>query len=201
MLIAHEYDSASRPPRAVEELLDVTAHGPLVLALIARNIKVRYKRSVLGVAWTMAQPATMLLVLTLIFARTFAPDAPTYALYLAPGLILWHFFAQTTTIVIAEVAAGVELWRRVRIPKTALAIATTCTGLLNLVMATMPLLVLVALARVPSAPRCWPSRRRRFSPRSSPSGSRWPSPRWPSISPTPPISTRCCSSPGCSSRR
>jgi ABC-type polysaccharide/polyol phosphate export permease len=149
MLSAREYDSAVRPARAVEELLDVAAHGPLMLALIVRNIKVRYKRSVLGVAWTMAQPATMLLVLTLIFARAFAPNAPAYALYLAPGLILWHFFAQTTSIIIAEVAAGVELWRRVRMPKTALAIATTSSALLNLVLATIPLLVLVALARVP----------------------------------------------------
>src|SRR2546430_15937775 len=72
----------------------------------------RYKRSVFGVAWTMAQPATMLLVLTVIFARAFAPRASIYALYLAPGLILWHFFAQTTSVVIAEVASGLELWRR-----------------------------------------------------------------------------------------
>lgn len=144
-----EYDSAARPARAVEELLDVAAHAPLVLALIGRNVKVRYKRSVFGVAWTMAQPVTLLLVLTLIFARAFAPSAPAYALYLAPGLILWHFFAQTTSVVIAEVAAGVELWRRVRMPRTALAIATTCSGLLNLAMATIPLAVVVALAGVP----------------------------------------------------
>jgi len=127
----------------------VAAHAPLVLALIGRNVKVRYKRSVFGVAWTMAQPVTLLLVLTLIFARAFAPSAPAYALYLAPGLILWHFFAQTTSVVIAEVAAGVELWRRVRMPRTALAIATTCSGLLNLAMATIPLAVVVALAGVP----------------------------------------------------
>lgn len=148
MLTAQEYDSAARPGHAIEELLDVASNGQLLLALIARNVKVRYKRSVFGVAWTMAQPATMLLVLTVIFSRAFAPRASTYALYLAPGLILWHFFAQTTSIVIAEVAAGVELWRRVRMPKTALAIATTCTGLLNLALATIPLLILLAVAHV-----------------------------------------------------
>src|SRR5258706_1237862 len=102
-MTAQVYDSAARPARAIEELFDVASNGHLLLALIARNVKVRYKRSVFGVAWTMAQPATMLLVLTIIFARSFAPRATTYALYLAPGLILWHFFAQTTSIVIAEV--------------------------------------------------------------------------------------------------
>src|SRR5438876_7950201 len=149
MLTAQEYDSAARPAPAIEELLDVASNGQLLLALVARNVKVRYKRSFFGVAWTMVQPATMLVVLTVIFSHAFAPRASTYALYLAPGLILWHFFAQTTSVVIAEVASGVELWRRVRMPKTVLAIATTCSGLLNLVMATIPLLVLVGLAGVP----------------------------------------------------
>jgi ABC-type polysaccharide/polyol phosphate export permease len=148
MTIAAEYDSAARPPRAIEELLDVASNGQLLLALVGRNVKVRYKRSVFGVAWTMAQPATMLLVLTVIFSHAFAPRASSYALYLAPGLILWHFFAQTTSLVIGEVATGAELWRRVRMPKTALAIATTCSNLLNLSLATIPLLILLAIAHV-----------------------------------------------------
>jgi len=76
-MIAHEYDSAARPARALEELLDIRSSGPLLLALISRNVKVRYKRSVFGVLWTMAQPATMLLVLTLIFAHEFAARAST----------------------------------------------------------------------------------------------------------------------------
>ena len=149
MLTAQEYDSAARPARAIEELLDVASNGQLLLALVARNVKVRYKRSVFGVAWTMVQPATMLVVLTVIFSHAFAPRASTYALYLAPGLILWHFFAQTTSLVIGEVATGAELWRRVRMPKTALAIATTCTGLLNLGFAALPLLIVLAFAHVP----------------------------------------------------
>lgn len=146
---APEYDSAARPPRAVEELLDITSSRHLLLALIERNVKVRYKRSVFGVFWTMAQPATMLLVLTFVFSREFGPQASTYALYLAPGLLLWHFFAQTTSVVVAEVASGVELWRRVRVPKTALAIATTCSGLLNLGLTTLPLLLFVLVADAP----------------------------------------------------
>jgi homopolymeric O-antigen transport system permease protein len=151
-MIAHEYDSAARPARALEELLDIRSSGPLLLALISRNVKVRYKRSVFGVLWTMAQPATMLLVLTLIFAHEFAARASTYALYLAPGLILWHFFAQTTSIVITEVASGGELWRRVPMPKTALPIASTCSGLLNLGFAALPVIAFVVLAGFPAGP-------------------------------------------------
>lgn len=147
--VSGEYDSAARPPRAIEELLDVASHGPLLLALVARDIKVRYRRSLFGVAWTMAQPATMLFVLTLVFSTAFAPRASTYALYVAPGLIVWQFFVQTSAGVIAEVAAGVELWRRVRMPRTVQSIASTCSGLLNLGLATVALFVVLLVARVP----------------------------------------------------
>lgn len=147
-----EYDSAARGPRAIEELLDLVRNRNLVLALLTRNIKVRYKRSVFGLAWTLAQPATLLLVLTLIFSRAFAAHAQLYPAYLAPGLILWYFFAQTTSVVVAEVASGVDLWRRVRMPKTALAIATTGTGLLNLALATVPLLLVLPFAGVRLGP-------------------------------------------------
>lgn len=144
-----EYDSAARPPRAIEELLDLTANGSILAAFISRNLKVRYKRSVLGMAWTLAQPAAMLIVLTAIFSHAFAPHAPFYPAYLGPGLLLWYFFAQSTAVVIAEVAGGVDLWRRVRVPKTAPAVATTCTALFNLALATIPLLLVLALVGRP----------------------------------------------------
>ena len=55
-----EYDSAARPPRALEELHELRAHASLLRALVARNIKVHYKRSAFGFLWTMASPALML---------------------------------------------------------------------------------------------------------------------------------------------
>ena len=146
--MTHEYDSAARPPRAIEELGELLANRTLLAALVARNVKIRYKRSVLGVFWTLAQPAAMLIVLSFVFARAFA-QTPLYPAYLAPGLVLWYFFAQTTGVIVAEVAGGVDLWRRVRIPKTAMAVATTCTGLLNLTFATLPLIAILAIAGQP----------------------------------------------------
>lgn len=142
------YDSAARRGPAIDELADLVSNGPVVLALVSRNIKVRYKRSVLGFAWTMAQPATLLLVVTLIFSRAFAPGVVAYAIYVAPGLLLWYFFAQTTSAIAAEAGAGSEMWRRVRMPRTALPIATACTGLFNLVLATLALAIVLPFAQV-----------------------------------------------------
>ncbi|HSY47954.1 MAG TPA: ABC transporter permease [Thermoanaerobaculia bacterium] len=143
-----EYDSAARPPRALEELLDLRAHASLLRALVTRNLKVRYKRSAFGFLWTMASPALMLIVLSLAFTRLFAVSAPAYPAFVFPGLLLWNFFAQTTTMS-GEEMTGSDIWKRMRFPKTALAISTLFTGIINLTLALVPLIVILAAAHRP----------------------------------------------------
>jgi len=144
-----QYDSAARPPRALEELLDLRSHGALIRALVERNLKVRYKRSAFGFLWSMVNPMVMLLALSLVFTRAFAATTPAYPIYVFPGLLLWTFFAQTTTMAGEEMAGGGDLWRRVRFPKTSLAIATLLTGVLNLALALVPLMAVLLIMRRP----------------------------------------------------
>jgi ABC-2 type transport system permease protein len=143
------WDSAAREPRALEELKDLGRHRGLVVALVERNLKVRYKRSVLGVAWSMLSPAATMAILSLVFSNVFAGAAPGYPAFILPGLLIWLFFAQSTTSVAAEVAGGIDLWRRVKVPKTAPALATVLTSLVNLLLALVPLGVLILVMRRP----------------------------------------------------
>ncbi len=143
-----EYDSANRRPRALEEFIELRAHAPLLRELVARNVKVRYKRSAFGFLWTMASPALMLVVLSFAFTRAFAASAPAYPAYVFPGLLLWNFFAQTTTMS-GEEMAGSDIWKRLRFPKTALAISTLLTGMINLALALITLVAILALTHRP----------------------------------------------------
>jgi ABC-type polysaccharide/polyol phosphate export permease len=146
--LTSEYDSWNRPPRPIEEWIEFWRNPGVLRALVARNLKVRYRRSVLGVLWTLLNPAAMLLVLWLVFAHAFSSQTPRYPAYVFPGLVMWNFFSQTALAIVAELAAGVELWRRVRMPKTALAAATAFTGLINLGFALAALLaILVAVGQ------------------------------------------------------
>jgi len=90
------YDSQKRRSPAVEELLDIIKYRDLVFQLVRRDIVARYKRSVLGIAWTMIQPLGMMIILTLVFSQLFG-DVDGYAAYVLSGLIAWTFFSQTTT--------------------------------------------------------------------------------------------------------
>jgi ABC-type polysaccharide/polyol phosphate export permease len=148
-MTAIEYDSAARPPRPIEELRELANNFALVRALVERNLKVRYRRSALGFLWTMVTPMVMLVALSAVFTRAFAAYAPAYPAYVFPGLLLWNLFAQTTTLAAEDIAGGGELWRRVRFPKTALAIATLITGVINLSLALLPLIAVLAVAQRP----------------------------------------------------
>jgi ABC-2 type transport system permease protein len=158
-----QYDSAHLPHPMRREVSELVRYRDLIRQLVVRNVTVRYKRSVLGFLWSMLGPLLSMTALSLVFTQVFRPTAPQYPLYLFPGLLLWTFFAQTTSTIVAEVIGGVELWKRIYTPRTAFAVATTLTGLVHLALAIVPLMLLMivfgapfgaALAVVPLAALC-----------------------------------------------
>jgi ABC-type polysaccharide/polyol phosphate export permease len=147
--LVEQYDSARQRAPMVREATELLRYRSLVRELVARNIKVRYKRSVLGVAWSMLGPLLTMGALSIVFTQLFHPVTPNYPLYLFPGLLLWTFFSQTTSTIIAEVIGGVELWKRIYTPRTAFAAATTATGLVHLGLALVPLVALMLVMQAP----------------------------------------------------
>ena len=79
------YDSASRPAAALEELVELVRYRDLVGQLVRRDIVTRYKRSALGIAWTMLNPLGMMLVLTVAFSQVFQATH-AYAAHLLIGI-------------------------------------------------------------------------------------------------------------------
>ncbi|MDP2939927.1 MAG: ABC transporter permease [Candidatus Omnitrophota bacterium] len=69
----------------------------LILNLIAKEFKIRYKNSVLGFLWIFLYPLMMILIFLFIFTKLFRYDLPYYPSYLLIGLIVWNYFGETTT--------------------------------------------------------------------------------------------------------
>ena len=142
--IEFTYDSRRRKHPAVEELMDAVRYRDMIFQFIRRDIVARYKRSVLGVFWTMLQPLGIMLVMTIIFSQLFS-RVEGYAAYLLSGLVAWTFFAQTTTATLHQVASGSLLSRKIYIPHTAFAIASIGTGTVNLAISIIPLVLITLL--------------------------------------------------------
>lgn len=149
---AHIYDSSRQDWPLIAELRELWRYRDLLVQLIKRNIKTRYKRSVLGVVWTMLNPLMMMLILTFVFSEVFRFSTRHYAAYSLAGLSLWNFFAQTTTGAMSELIWGGNLMRRIYIPRAIFAFTALGTGLVNLVLSIIPLLLIMVVTGVPLRP-------------------------------------------------
>ena len=143
------YDSALRGPQGLDELREVFHYRNLIFQLVRRDILTRYKRSVLGVAWTMLNPLGMMLVLTVAFSSILRFDIPGYATFVLSGLIAWNFFAQTTTAAMVNLVWGGGTLRRIYLPRSSFALAAMGTGLVNLTLSLVPLIVVMLISGTP----------------------------------------------------
>jgi ABC-type polysaccharide/polyol phosphate export permease len=146
------YDSAQKVVPLVEEFKELVRYRDLLTQLIVRNIKTRYKRSVLGIFWTMLNPLLMMVVLTFVFSEVFKFSVKHYPSYALAGISLWNFFAQTTSGAMSELIWGGSLLRRIYIPRTIFACAALGTGLINLLLSLVPLVVIMIITGVPIRP-------------------------------------------------
>ena len=76
---------------------EIIQYRSLLRNLIARDLKVRYKRSLLGIAWTMLNPLLMMLVFTLVFGQILRVPVEHFTVFFLSAYLLWNFFAQTTS--------------------------------------------------------------------------------------------------------
>ena len=131
------YDSANRLPLPLEELSGVMRFRELILELVRRDLITRYKRSFLGVIWTMLNPLAMMLVMALAFSHFFA--GPRYAAHLLSGIVAWTFFAQASTAAVAALIWIGPVSRSIYLPRSLFAVSALCTGIVNFVLSLIPL--------------------------------------------------------------
>lgn len=146
------YDSAARRSAALEELQNILRYRNLIFQLVRRDILTRYKRSVLGVAWSMLTPLGTMLVLSIAFQKALGANQPGYPAYVLSGLMAWIFFSQTTNAAILHLVWGGDLLRRIYVPRTVFAISATGTGLVNVALSLVPLLIVTLASGLPIRP-------------------------------------------------
>lgn len=125
------------------EFTALIQYRELVRQMVLRSIKTRYKRSVLGVGWTLLNPLLTTLVLTIVFSTLFRFQIEHYPVYILSGLLAWNFFASTTDLSMGEMLWSGQLMRRIYVPKTIFVVTTTGAGLVNLALSFIPLLLIM----------------------------------------------------------
>jgi len=142
------YDTDNLKSNFIEEITGSFRYRHLIWQLVQRNITTRYKRSYLGVAWSMLNPLGMMIVMTVVFSTIFGRET-NYRVYLLGGLLAWNFFSEASSTIINNMIWGSNLLQRIYVPRTTFALASVGTGLVNLFLALVPLLLLMLFTGVP----------------------------------------------------
>ena len=106
----------------------------LLRLLTLRAVKVRYRRSLLGVLWSMLSPLASMAVLTLVFSHVFT-EVPAYALYVVVGVLAWNFFSVSCVQAMESLLSAATILRKVNVPAVVFPLAAIGGNLINLVLA------------------------------------------------------------------
>jgi ABC-type polysaccharide/polyol phosphate export permease len=143
------YDSAQLIPHALQELKETANYRHLLFQLIRRDLLTRYKRSFLGVAWTMLSPLGTMLILSIVFSGLFGSTTRAYPAYILSGLMAWNFFSQSTTYAMSSLVWGGGLLQRIYVPRASFGLSAIGSGLVNFLLALGPLFIVMAIMKAP----------------------------------------------------
>src|SRR5262249_15987791 len=129
--------------RVLRELRELVGYGSLLRELVARDLKVRYKRSVLGVVWTMLNPLFLMIILAFVFSHVMRVRVEHFPVYLLSALVLWTFFSQATSWSTACFLSYAAIIKRVYVPRRIFVIATVVSGIVNLLISLVPLAIIM----------------------------------------------------------
>ena len=127
------------------DLKELWAYRELLWVLIARDIKVRYKQTVLGASWALIQPLATMLLFSLIFGRLakIPSDGFPYPIFVFAGLLPWTFFANTLSSSSNSLVGQQQLISKVYFPRLILPLSSVGSGLVDFAISALIMLALL----------------------------------------------------------
>ena len=123
----------------------------LMSQMISRDFKVKYKRSVLGVLWSLLQPLLMMSVMALVFSQMFKfnMEGVNYLVYLMSGLIMFNYFSEASNNAMGSIVQNFQLMTKVYIPKYIFPLSKCLFFGINFLLSLIPLLLIVIITGAP----------------------------------------------------
>ncbi len=120
----------------------------LMTQLIERDFKVKYKRSVLGILWSLLNPILTMTVMTIVFSQMFKFNVPgvNYIVYLMTGIIMFNYFSQASNQAMTSVVENFTLINKVYIPKYIFPISKCLFVGIDFLLTLIPWLAIIALS-------------------------------------------------------
>ena len=117
----------------------------LLEQLVSRDFKVKYKRSVLGIVWSLLYPVLMMAVMAIVFSNVFKFSTPgvSYLAYLLIGLTYFNYFSEASNLAMSSVVGNFSLINKVYIPKYIFPLSKCLFVGINFLLTLIPLYVVI----------------------------------------------------------
>ena len=134
--------AGARPWRPLGNIRELAQYADLFLTITEHRIRVRYKQSVLGLAWAILQPVSMMLIFTLVFGRIarVQTDGIPYALFALTGLVLWSFVSTSLSNATHALVAHAQLITKVYFPREILPLSYVAAAVFDFLVGVAVLL-------------------------------------------------------------
>ena len=100
-------------------IINLKKYSFLLQQLVSRDFKVKYKRSVLGIVWSLLYPILTMIVMAIVFSNVFKISTPgvSYLAYLLSGLIMFNYLSEASNLAMSSVVGNFGLLNKIYIPK------------------------------------------------------------------------------------
>lgn len=119
----------------------------MLYELVARDVKIKYRKSVLGVLWTLLNPLLMMVILSIVFSNLFKFDIENYSLYLLSGQILFNFYNESTSGAMTSILGNAALIKKVYIPKYLFVLSRIASSSINILSSFCALILVMLFTR------------------------------------------------------
>lgn len=156
-LIAHSSDITlgSRqsisfsPGLLIEFFLDMFRYREYLKQSVARDLRRRYKRSVLGYFWSMLNPLLMMAILAVVFSSIMRQNIDNYAVFIFCGMLPFTYFSSTALGSLGTVRANARIIEQVSVPTYIFPLSLGISGMVDFILSLLPLLVVMLVFGTP----------------------------------------------------
>lgn len=119
------------------------AYRQLLKELVSRDIKTKYRRSVLGILWSVLNPLGMMIIMSIVFSHVFRGNIENFPVYLMCGQVIFNFYNEASSVSMMSVLGNSSLIKKVYVPKYLFPMSKICSCFVNLVTSFIALTIVI----------------------------------------------------------
>ncbi|WP_396127681.1 ABC transporter permease [Clostridium botulinum] len=124
------------------------SYNGLLWEFVKRDIKLKYRNSILGILWSMLNPLLVMVVLTFIFSNLFKNKIPNFPVYCLSGRLIYDFFSQSTNQCMNSITGKSSLIKKIYVPKYLYPLSRVISTFIIFLISLIPLIIIMILTKV-----------------------------------------------------